>query len=182
MNDPQGLTVPQMGRPTYNGLRGDEWFEVLVSDFRKMLQESPAFTAGICHHSPRYMMRLRISSSPYEAINTEKFERKDVVDDGPAPPGTVVQTGEFEKEHTVRFPDLEREQAGLVVPDLRPSADGSISDFQSDPFVREVPEGVQVPAATPEPEGAGEAQATTGIIAPPEATAIEPIGDDEMPF
>lgn len=130
------MEMPGMTQPSYNGLRGDELLEVIVHNIKAKLADHPSFMAGIAHHSPKFKFVLNISSFPYEDTQThviegDEFKRED---DGEPPPGSVHQAAEFEISKEVKFPDKEREDAGLVVPDLQGTGDGSLSDYSENPF------------------------------------------------
>lgn len=129
------MDMPTMTQPSYNGLRGDELIEVIVHNIKAKLADHPSFTAGIAHHSPKFKWVLDISSSPYEDTQTHVIEGDEFKrDDGETPPGSVKQVGKFEITHEVEFPDKERENAGLVLPDLQATGDGSLSDYSENPF------------------------------------------------
>lgn len=164
------MDMPTMTQPSYNGLRGDELLEVIVHNIKAKLSEHASFTAGIAHHSPKFNWVLNISSSPYEPVNTHVIEGDEVKreDDGEPPPGAVEQAGKFEISKEVKFPDKEREDAGLVVPDLQGTGDGSLSDYAENPFpapqetepeeppaamAKRVQEEESAAAKTPEPGG-----------------------------
>lgn len=130
------MDMPGMTQPSYNGLRGDELLEVILHNIKAKLVEHPSFTAGIAHHSPRFKWVMNISSSPYEPVSTHEIEGDEFKreDDGDPPPGSIQQAAKFEIDKEVKFPDKDREDAGLLVPDLQGTGDGSLSDYAENPF------------------------------------------------
>lgn len=139
MEGDQIYNVP-VTEPEYNALNGLELREVLIGKMREMMRNHPAFVAALAHHGVEYSIEIKVRSWPYEPGQTHKIQGKgEAAVGGRVPPQVKPKVekneekigGPLKVEGKVRYPDKEREEANLPVPEKTATADGAISDYAS---------------------------------------------------